>query len=125
VQYRTRKFVKPCDLNPLNKLFGGRVLEWIDEECAIFACCQLGTSITKLNVVTKIIGEVDFVSSAAQGDIVEIGVETVSMGTTSITLRCEVRNKNTQTPIVTINKIVMVAVNELGVPTPHHGVMLN
>ena len=113
--YRTRKMVKPEDLNPRNTLFGGRVLQWVDEECAVFAMCQLNTS----NLVTKIISECDFVAQAKQGDIVEIGVETVQFGTTSITLRCEVRNKNTKHTILKIDKVVMVCVDELGKPKAH------
>ena len=43
MKYRTRKLVKPGDLNPRRTLFGGQVLKWIDEEAAIFAICQLGS----------------------------------------------------------------------------------
>lgn len=115
MRYRTRKLVKPGDLNPENTLFGGRLLEWIDEECAIFAACQLGT----LKLRTKIIGEVDFKAPAHQGDVVEIGVDVATFGNTSITLKAEVRNKNTKQTIVSIDKIVMVSVDENGKPKPH------
>lgn len=115
MKYRTRKLVKPADLNTRNTLFGGRVMEWIDEECAIYAICQLDAS----NLVTKIVGEIDFKAPAHQGDIVEIGVEAIAFGRTSITLKCEVRNKTTKHPIVTLDKIVMVVVDEDGSPVPH------
>ena len=36
MKYHTRKWVKPEDLNPNHTLFGGRLLEWIDEEAEIF-----------------------------------------------------------------------------------------
>lgn len=114
MEFRTRKFVKPGDLNPSNKLFGGQLLAWIDEECYIYAACQLETK----QLVTKIIGEVDFKAPAEQGDVIEIGVETVSVGTTSIMLRCEVRNKNTKKTICKIAKVVFVHVDENG-PAPH------
>jgi len=55
MKYRTRKLVKPEDLNPRKTLFGGRVLQWIDEEAAIFAICQLGSS----NIVTKAMSEIN------------------------------------------------------------------
>lgn len=113
--YRTRKLVKPGDLNPENTLFGGRLLEWLDEETAIYAVCQLET----MRLRTKIIGEIDFKAPAKQGDIIEIGVEASHFGTTSITMKCEVRNKNTKQIILTIDKIVMVTVDEHGKPTPH------
>jgi acyl-CoA hydrolase len=115
MEYRTRKIVKPADLNPRNTLFGGRLMEWVDEECAIYAACQLETA----NLVTKFVGEFDFKSPARQGDIVEIGVETTHIGQTSIILRCEVRNKTTKQTILAINKVVFVCVDLLGKPTLH------
>jgi len=32
MNFRTRKLIKPEDLNARGTLFGGRVLAWIDEE---------------------------------------------------------------------------------------------
>lgn len=113
--YKSRKIIKPGDLNPRGTLFGGQVLRWIDEEVAIFAMCQLETS----NLVTKLISEINFVSPAYQGDIIEIGVEVVSFGRTSITMSCEVRNKNTEQTIVHIDRIVFVSVDENGKSVPH------
>ncbi len=46
-------------------------------------------------VVTKYISEINFVSSAKQGDIIEIGIEVSAFGSTSLTLKCAVRNKMT------------------------------
>jgi len=115
VHYRTRKLVKPGDLNPEHTLFGGRLLEWLDEECAIYAVCQLGTE----RLRTKIIGEIDFKNPARLGDIIEIGVDVISFGKTSIVMKCDVRNKNTKQTVLTIDKIVMVTVDEHGRPTPH------
>ncbi len=115
LEYRTRKIVKPLDLNPHGTLFGGRVLEWIDEEAAIFAACQLNSS----RIVTKIMSAVNFVSSARTGDIVEIGCEVLAFGRTSITVRCAVRNKETGQMITEVDKIVFVQVDDEGRPTPH------
>jgi acyl-CoA hydrolase len=63
--------------------------------------------------------EVNFASSAKLGDIVEIGCELVSLGNTSITISCEVRNKDTKQSIIRIDKIVFVLVDENGKPKPH------
>jgi phosphinothricin acetyltransferase len=46
------------------------------------------------------------------GDIIEIGCELVQFGTTSVTISCEVRNKDTKQTIIKIDKIVFVAVDE-------------
>ncbi len=114
--FRTRKLIKPGDLNARGTLFGGQVLKWIDEEAAIFSICQLG----ERNIVTKAMSEINFVSSAKTGDVVEIGCELVSVGTTSITISCEVRNKGTKQTIIKIDKIVFVLLDENGKPTPHN-----
>jgi acyl-CoA hydrolase len=91
MNFRTRKLIKYEDLNARGTLFGGQVLKWIDEEAAIFCICQLNTR----SIVTKAMSEVNFISSAKLGDIIEIGCELGQFGTTS------------------------VSVDENGKPTPH------
>jgi len=115
MNFYTRKLIRPEDLNSNGTLFGGSLLRWIDEEAAIYTIIQLENS----KVVTKFISEINFVSSARQGDIIEMGIEAVHFGKTSITLSCEVRNKITHKSILTIDKMVFVNVNEDGEPTPH------
>lgn len=115
MNFYTRKLIKPEDLNARNTLFGGSLLRWIDEEAAIYTIIQLGTN----KVVTKYMSEINFVSSARQGDIVELGIKATAFGCTSLTLACQVRNKITQNLILTIEKIVFVSVDDEGVPFPH------
>ena len=115
MRFFSRKLIKPEDLNAHGTLFGGSVLAWIDEEAAIYVICQLGKS----NIATKFMSEIDFVSSAKLGDIIEIGMETVHFGTTSITVKCEVRHKFTKQSIIRIDKIVFVHLDEFGRPAPH------
>jgi len=115
MNFKTRKLIKYEDLNAKGTLFGGQVLKWIDEEAAIFCMCQLNSK----NIVTKAMSEVNFVSSAKLGDIVEMGCELVGYGTTSITIACEVRNKDTKKTIIKVDKIVFVLLDEAGTPKPH------
>jgi len=115
MNYHTRKWVKPEDLNPNQSLFGGKLLQWIDEEAALYAVIQLENK----KVVTKFISEINFVSSAKQGDIIEIGIEVSAFGSTSLTLKCDVRNKMTHQTIITVDKIVMVNLDENGNPLCH------
>ena len=115
MNYHTRKWIKPEDLNPNQTLFGGKLLQWIDEESALYAIIQLETP----RCVTKFISEINFVSSARQGDIIEIGIEAIAFGRTSITLACNVRNMMTRQTIITIDKIVFVGVDLDGKPTEH------
>jgi len=115
MNFYTRKLIKPEDLNAGNTLFGGSLLRWLDEEAAIYAIIQLGTK----RVVTKFISEINFVSSVRQAEIIELGIKATHFGTTSLTLTCQVRNKLTQQLILTIDKMVFVAVDENGRPAPH------
>ena len=115
MNFHTRKWIKPEDLNPNGTLFGGSLLRWIDEEAAIYTIVQLNNS----KVVTRFISEINFVSSAKVGDIIELGITATHFGNTSLTLRCEVRNKITQKSILTIDKIIFVNLNEEGKPLPH------
>ncbi|WP_019038541.1 acyl-CoA thioesterase [Psychroflexus tropicus] len=115
MRFHTRKWIKPEDLNPNGTLFGGKLLAWIDEEAALYSIIQLENQKT----VTKYMSEIDFKSSASQGDIVEIGIEVIKFGTASLTLKCEVRNKMTRQSIIVVDKIVMVSLDENGNPKPH------
>lgn len=115
ISYRTRKWVKPEDLNANGTLFGGSLLRWIDEEAAIYAIIQLGNP----RSVTKLISEINFRSSARQGDMIEMGLRAVEFGRTSLTMRAKVRNIISGEVILTIEKIVFVSLDEDGNPVPH------
>ena len=115
MNFHTRKWIKPEDLNPNGTLFGGSLLKWIDEEAAIYAILQLDNR----RVVTKFISEINFVSSAREGEIIELGMTATHFGRTSLTLRCEVRNKLTRNTILIIDKLVFVNLDENGLPAPH------
>ncbi|WOH39239.1 hotdog domain-containing protein [Thalassotalea fonticola] len=116
MRFLSRRLVMPNDLNYANSLFGGRALEWIDEEAAIYAICQLETNC----LVTKHIGEISFQAPAMQGDIVEFGLKTKAVGRSSITVTCLVRNKATKTTICLADDIVFVALDpKTRQPMPH------
>lgn len=115
MKFHTRKWVKPEDLNANGTLFGGRLLAWIDEEAALYSIVQLENS----KVVTKYMSEINFMGSARQGDVIEIGIEVVRFGTSSLTLKSEVRNKMTHETIITVDKIIMVNLDEEGKPLAH------
>ena len=115
MKFHSRKWVKPEDLNANATLFGGRLLAWIDEEAALYSIIQLENK----KVVTKYMSEINFMSTAQQGDIVEIGIEVVHFGKTSLTLKSEVRNKMTRETIITVDNIIMVNLGDNGKPVPH------
>lgn len=116
MKFHSRKLIKPENLNANNTLFGGSLLRWIDEEAGIYTMTKLRTQ----KVVTKYISEINFISSAKQGDVIEIGMEFVSIGRTSITMRCLVRNLFSQRTIISIDTIVFVQVDNNENSVPHN-----
>jgi acyl-CoA hydrolase len=62
---------------------------------------------------------INIIDTALKGDIIEIGIDVVKFGKTSLTLNCEVRNKMTRETIVTVDNIIMVNLGADGKPKPH------
>jgi acyl-CoA hydrolase len=115
MNFKTRKLIKYEDLNSGGSLFGGQLLKWIDEEASIYTMCQLETN----KIVTKLMSEINFMKPAHLNNIIEIGVDVVSFGRTSITLKVVARIKDTKNEILKIDKMVFVSIDENGKPVPH------
>ncbi|WP_080404927.1 acyl-CoA thioesterase [Burkholderia ubonensis] len=107
-----RRLVMSKDLNGSHRLFGGTILSWIDEQAYVEAISLLDSD----NVVTRYISEVEFISGAKVGDVVEVRTVFYKTGRTSITLKIEVFNFTTQKVIATANEVVMVNVDKSGLP---------
>ncbi|RUO21117.1 acyl-CoA thioesterase [Aliidiomarina iranensis] len=117
MRFLSRRLVMPNDLNFAGSLFGGRILEWIDEEAYIYASCQLDQK----SLVTKHMGAITFEASAFQGDVVEFGLETTRVGRTSLTVCCVVRNKGTKQNICVADDIVFVHIDNVSRKPQAHG----
>lgn len=115
MRFNTRKWVRPEDLNANQTLFAGALLSWINEEAVLYSIIQLENQ----KVVTKYMSEINFLSTARQGDIVEIGMEVVKFGKSSLVLKCEARNKMTHETLLTVDQIIMVNLGENGKPKAH------
>ena len=115
MRFHSRKWVKPEDLNPNGTLFGGKLLAWLDEELALYTIIQLENS----RIVTKHMSEINFRSSARQGYIIDIGIDVVKFGNTSLTLKCEARNMMTRETIISIDTTTMVNLGDDGKPKAH------
>ena len=115
MKFLTRKLVTPADLNPRGYLHGGQLMKWIDEEGGIHAGLELETGL----IVTKYISDIDFKFPVIQGDVVEIGMQTVEVCKTSVTLSCEVRSLQAGKVVCSIDKLVYVRVNKYGLPKKH------
>ena len=115
MKFLTRKLITPADLNPRGTLHGGQLMKWIDEEGGIHAALELQTGL----IVTKYISEIDFKFPVLEGDVVEIGMQTLDMGKTSCTLACDVRSLQADRVVCSIDKMVYVRVNKYGLPKGH------
>ena len=82
----TRELVMYTDLNAAGRLFGGRLMSWLDEASAMAAMRIMSTK----NVVTKKFGEVIFEAPGMLGDFVEVWCRATKKGNTSLTLDCRV-----------------------------------
>ena len=82
---------------------------------SIVAVAQLGT----IDVVTRHMSAIDFSARADRGDLLELVYAIVAYGRTSITLACRVENAVTGAEILTLERIVFVAVDATGAPVVH------
>jgi acyl-CoA thioesterase YciA len=116
----------PKDTNVMGTIFGGVILSHIDLASAVEA-----RKVAAHRYVTKAMREVEFHEPVFLGDIVSFYTETVRVGRTSITVRVSVEAERWSTaPVypgttghgervkVTEAEVVLVAINDRGVPVP-------
>lgn len=118
-----RKLIMHADLNAAGRLFGGRLMEWIDEAAALFCMIQIATR----SLVTKKISEVIFNEPANLGDVLEFIFRVKDAGKTSIVIEAKavavaIAPEERQRTIVQCD-LVFVALGPDGRPTPHHFVL--
>ena len=118
-QYKlaTRNLIMYPDLSVAGRLFGGKLLSWLDEGMAMLAMDAMNTQ----RIVTKTVSEVNFLAPALLGDILEIWGREVKRGSTSYTMHGQVivrRESAEGKEIIPICDctIVFVALNEKGKP---------
>lgn len=97
------KLVLPEHLNQFGYLFGGYLLQWIDE-CAWIAATL---DFPGCNFVTMAMDKVEFRNSVRQGDILRIRAEKVSEGRTSVRYTANVyrdgRHPGSSEPVFSTN----------------------
>jgi acyl-CoA hydrolase len=79
--------VRPEHLNHHGYLFGGRLLEWLDEQAYIAAISRLKP---EANLVTVAIDRVEFKFSVVQGSVLHFRSMLVHVGRTSLTVFTQV-----------------------------------
>jgi acyl-CoA hydrolase len=110
-----QRLVMYSDLNAAGRLFGGRLMAWIDEATAMTAMRLMKMK----RVVTKKFGEVVFDAPGMLGDFVEIWCRSEREGTTSLTLDCRVLVRSIhpeQVRQICRSTVVYVALDEAGNP---------
>jgi acyl-CoA hydrolase len=115
MKFQTKRWVRPEDLNPHDNLFAGRLLEWVNEQIGVATVVLLQNR----KFAVRHISEINFMNPAHSGEVVEIGVEIVRTGNTSITFRAEAHNYSTGKAMLIIEKIIMVLLDDNGTPIPH------
>jgi acyl-CoA thioesterase YciA len=106
------KLCKTSDLGVSGNVFGGRILEWLDEAGGIFAVKKIGGA-----VVTIKVSEVLFKVPVHERDIIDIVGFVKAIGTTSISLELDAINITTEQTVCTC-EIKFVHVNEKGDKLP-------
>lgn len=116
----SQKLIMHEDLNAANRLFGGRVIAWIDEAAALFAMTQLQTRA----IVTKKFSEIIFNEPAQLGDVMDFRCRIKKVGTTSITVECLALAKdvepNENIRLIVECDVVFVCIDRNGNPRPHN-----
>lgn len=109
------RLMHPDCLNGRGRLYGGRLLEWIDMVAGIVARRHCGC-----NVTTARIDSVDFLAPAFANDIVTVRGKVTYTGRTSLEVKVETIRETLSGEKMLINTayVVVVALTDDGKPTP-------
>lgn len=111
----TVHIVRPNHLNGANRLFGGILMQWIDEVAGIVAKRHAMT-----NVITASVDNLRFLKGAYQNEMVVIIGKMTYVGTTSMEVRVDTYVESIDGIRKPINRayFVMVALDENDTPVP-------
>ena len=116
----TNRLIMSGDLNAANTLFGGKLIQWVDEAASVFVMELLRTH----NIVTKKISEVLYNEPTKIGDVLEFLFRVKSVGSTSVTVECIVHSKeidhDDSLRLILNCDLVFVKIDKLGRPVAHH-----
>ena len=104
------------DINGSNRLFGGRLMEWIDDVAGIAARLQCGG-----NVTTAAIDTLEFKHPAFLNDIVVIKAWVTHVGNTSMEVRADsfvIDPATNEQTLINHAYLTEVCVDDEGHPTP-------
>lgn len=107
--------VMPKDANGNGRLFGGRLLEWMDLAAAITARRHAGREVT-----TAAIDSISFKAPAHVGDTVVIGARVTYVGRTSMEIRTEayVESLDGERSLINTAYFILIALDKNEKPCP-------
>ncbi len=110
----TVHMVRPNHLNGAGRLFGGILMQWIDETAALVAKRH-----THKNVITASVDNLRFLKGAYQKDVIVIKGKVTYVGKTSMEVKVDSYVENIDGERILINRafFTMVALDENDRPT--------
>ena len=89
----TVHIIRPNHLNAAGRLFGGMLMQWLDEVAGMVAKRH-----TRANVITASVDNLRFIHGAYKGEMVVIVGKVTYVGTTSMEVRVDEDDKPKQVP---------------------------
>lgn len=113
--------VRPEHLNGAGRLFGGKLMEWIDEVAGL-----VGIRHSKSNVLTASVDNLRFIRGAKQNDLIVLIGRITYVGNTSMEVRVDTFVEDFSGTRRPINRayLTIVATGTDGVPTQVPGIIL-
>lgn len=117
----TVHMVRPNHLNSAGRLFGGILVQWMDEVAGLVAKRH-----THMNVITASIDNLRFLKGAYQGDVIVIVGKVTFAGKTSMEVRVDTYVESVEGMRQVINRafFTMVALDQADKPTPIPGLII-
>lgn len=105
--------IRPEHLNAAGRLFGGRLMEWIDEVAAL-----VGIRHAQSNVTTASVDNLKFMRGAFQGEMVVLIGRVTYVGSTSMEVRVDTYVESLDGVRKPINRayLILVALDAEGMP---------
>ncbi|MGI6230820.1 MAG: acyl-CoA thioesterase [Tractidigestivibacter sp.] len=111
------------DINGINRLFGGRLMEWIDDAAGVASRRHCGCAVT-----TACVDQLVFKRPVLLNDIITIHAQVTHVGRTSMEVRVETYVENVadgSRALVNMAYLTEVCMDKSGKPTPvEYGLLL-
>lgn len=113
--------IRPKHLNGAGRLFGGRLMEWIDEVAGL-----VGIRHSQCNVITASVDNLKFIRGVFQNDLVVLVGTLTWVGSTSMEVRVDTYVEKLNGTRYPVNRayLTLVAVDETGKPTKVPGLLI-